>query len=91
MVPLPGLEPGLLSETNFESAAAANFTIGALVRMVFERLQITSLLLSFLLNPSLGFYRINFCGIEPLRQILKICFYPKIFAELILLTINIFY
>jgi hypothetical protein len=43
--------------------------------MVFERLQIKCLLLSFLLNPSLGLYRIN-CGIEPLIQILKICFYP---------------
>ena len=45
MVPLPGLEPELLSETDFESDAAANFTIGALIRMVFERVQITSLLL----------------------------------------------
>jgi hypothetical protein len=33
--------------------------------MVFERLQITSLLLSFLLNPSLGLYRINLKGFEP--------------------------
>lgn len=45
MVPSPGLEPGLLSETDFESAAAANFTMRAISQDGFELLQITSLML----------------------------------------------
>jgi len=72
-VPLPGLEPGLLSETNFESAATANFTIGALVRMVFERLQITSLLLYFFAEPILGSLQDQFLqDLNLLFSILKI-------------------
>lgn len=85
MVPLAGLEPALRKETDFESAATTNFTIGAFKSGWFEsfyKLQVCCF--SFLRNPSFELYRINFCGIEPLRQIGKICFYPKMFAELIL-------